>query len=134
MSKKRPRSKDPHSWIKDTTKNAAGPGPSGKPEAPSAADETPAEPAEEETAAPEAEPQRFVTVEYYKNDGRIFSTQEVLREAQADAGEAPASVSEDRAAASIGLTGELLDKKLADIHENYKVVISKKKPTLVPKG
>ena len=132
MSKKKPRSKDPHSWIKDTTKKAAGSKPAEKPEPPVEAGETPTGP-EEETASPEHRPQQFVMVKYDKKDGHILATHRALTETQGSAGEATASVSEDRATARIALTGELLDKQLLDIHENYKVVISKKKPTLVPK-
>ena len=133
MSKKKPRSKDPHSWIKDTTKKAAGPKQAKKPEPPVAADETPAGPGEE-TAASKRTPQQFVIVRYDKNDGHILATHRAYPGAQRSTIQAPADVSEDRATAIIALTGELLDKKLIDIHENYKVVISKKKPTLVPKG
>jgi hypothetical protein len=142
MSKKKPRSKDPHSWIKDTTKQSKAPGkasqaaksePAEKLAAQEETDETSAE-QEAQTATLEATPQRTIIVEYDKNDGSILATHEVFQEAYADAGQAPASASEGRAAARIILTGKLLDKRLLDIHENYKVVITKKKPTLIPKG
>ena len=142
MSKKKPRSKDPHSWIKDTTKKTEKPEPAkqaaetktaeklGPPA--EATDDAPAGSAEE-MATPEATGQRVVIVEYDKSDGRILATHEVIGEGQESASEAPASVSEGGAAARLALTGELLDKMLIDIHENYKVVILKTKPTLVPK-
>jgi hypothetical protein len=141
MSKKRPRSKDPHSWIKDTTKKAEEPKPSGQadetkpaenPEASEATDETPAGEMEE-TAAHEATPQRFIIVEYDKNDGHIIAIHEMMSETRKSAGEDPDSVPKGMAATRIALTGELSDKTLMDIHENYKVVISKTKPTLVPR-
>jgi hypothetical protein len=122
MSKKKPRSKDPHSWIKDTTKKAA-----------TDADEASAV-TDEETAVPVSTPQRFVIVEYYKNDGRIFAAHEVHPDAEADAGELPATDSTDRAVARISLSGELFDKTLIDLYENHKVDVSKTKPTIAPKG
>lgn len=143
MSKKKPRSKDPHSWIKDTTKKIEKPEPANEaaetkpaeklgPPA-EATDETPAGTAEE-MATRESTGQRVVIIEYDKSDGRILATHEAMGEGQDSASEAPASVSADRAVARLALTGELLDKMLIDIHENYKVVISKTKPALVPKG
>ncbi|HEV2915037.1 MAG TPA: hypothetical protein VGX92_17300 [Pyrinomonadaceae bacterium] len=141
MSKKKPRSKDPHSWIRDTTKKAEEPEPARqaaktkqaeKPVTTQAADETHAGPGEAAADSAPA-PKRFIAIQYDKKDGRIFATHEVISESQESATEAPAIASEDTASARIALTGELLDKKLIDIHENYKVVISKTKPTLVPK-
>jgi hypothetical protein len=141
MSKKKPRSKDPHSWIKDTTKKGEEPEPADqaakikpaqKLEAPEAADETSSGPGEE-MAAREPIRQRAVIVEYDKKDGQILATHEVIGDAQQSAGEASAGVSAGNAAARIALSGELLDKSLIDIHENYKVVISNTNPTLAPK-
>ena len=136
MSRRRPRSNDPHSWIKDTTKK------SGEPEASAQAAETePAEEsatagaagADEETAAPKGAPRRVVVVEYLKNDGSIVTVHEMYHEASEGAAETPASASEGSAVARVALTDKMVDKTLLDIHENYKVAISKKKPTLVPK-
>lgn len=122
MSKKKPRSRDPHSWIKDTTKKPAA----------EAAEEAPAAAADEETD--ESGPRRFVVVEFYKNDGRIHAAHEIHPDAQASTDEPPASSSEDTAAARIALTGDLSDKSLLEIYKSHKVDVSKKKPTLVPKG
>lgn len=126
MSKKKPRSRDPHSWIKDTTKKAVGPGPSEEPgeEAPAA------EP--EEAEADDAGRRRYVFVEYDAGDGRIIAMHEETEEGQGQIDAVSARTSEGRAAARITLTGKLLDESLVDLHDNYKVDASKKKPALVP--
>lgn len=118
MPNKKTRSKDPHSWIKDTTKKAA--------EADAAA--------EPEEAAAESGPRRCVTFEFDPSDGRILATHEVLGATGAAVGQAPRRLAEGKASACIALAGELRDKPLLDLHRNYKVVISDAKPTLVPKG
>ena len=112
-----PKKKDPHSWIKDTTKMAAAP------ETPEAAEE------EDESA-----PRRFVIVEYLRDDGRIIAAHEVGPDAGADARELPASLSEKSAVARIALKGEMLDKSLLDLYENHRVDDSKKKPTIAPRA
>lgn len=143
MSKKKPRSKDPHSWIKDTTKPAAEPEPSDPPEgeaaaATAAASEAAAEPEEveevEEVEADESGPRRYVVVEYDTSDGRIIAMHEVAEEDQDRVGEIQALAAEGKAAARIALTGEKLDQTLIDLHDNHKVDTSKKKPALVPKS
>jgi len=153
MSKKRPRSKDPHSWIKDTKKKGGGSAPSGEGDAPpeSAAPAEAAEPSEpaapeesaaetadvqeeeEETAEGEAAPPRSVVVEYHKDDGSIFAIHESADDTPEGAGEVASSVSDGKAAV-IPLPIKMRDKTLLDIHVNYKVDISKAKPRLVPKG
>jgi len=159
MSKKKPRSKDPHSWIKDTKKKGEEPAPAGGADAPSEAptpsesaapveSATPSEPAapaeataetaagqeeEEETAEDEGAAPRLVVVEYDKNDGRILATHELLGEPPGAAGEIESSTPEGKAAI-IPLTGKMRDKTLLDIHQNHRVDTSKAKPTLAPKG
>lgn len=127
MSKKKPRSKDPHSWVKDTTKKAgaASGSSASKPETAEAvaADEEPAEGA----------PRRLVIVEYEKNGGDIIATHEVVCEWSEDAVADPPSGSETGAVVRILLTGELFEKTLLDIHENYKVDVSGARPKLVPR-
>ena len=138
MSKKKPRSKDPHSWIRDTTKKP-GEGKASAPEssAPAAGAGKAEEPGAAEAAAeevPEGVPRRSVVVEYDRNDGGILATHEMAREAAEASAELPASSSEGSTAARITLTGELFDKTLLDIHENYRVDVSKARATLVPKS
>lgn len=84
-------------------------------------------------AATESTPSRFVNVEYDKNDGSIIATHEVIGEVENVKGPWT-NVPADKETDVIALTGDLFDKDLIDIHMNYKVVISKNKPTLVPKG
>lgn len=147
MSKNKRRSKDPHSWIKDTTKPAAEPEPSERPESEAAAvaaEATPAGP--EEAAEPEAEeveeveedesvPRRYVVVEYDTSDGRIIAMHDATEEDQERGGGLQVLAAEGKAATRIALTGEMLDKTLLDIHDNHKVDTSKKKkPALVPKS
>lgn len=126
MSKKKTRSRDPHSWIKDTTKKAVGPGPSEQPD-----DEAPvAEP--EEAEAGDSVRRRYVFVEYDTSDGHIIAMHEETEEGQGRIDAVSARASEGRAAARITLTGKLLDKSLVDLHDNYRVSTSKSKPALVP--
>ena len=122
MSKKKAHSKDPHSWVKDTTKKAAA---ASEPEAAGAraADEEPAEDA----------PRRLLIVEYEKNGGDIIATHEVVCEWSEDAVADPPSGSKTGAVVRILLTGEMFEKTLLDIHENYKVDVSGARPKLVPK-
>ena len=127
MSRKRPRSKDPHSWIKDTTKTSETPKAKG-----SEATESPR--TEKARARPKATPQRFIYVEFDPTDGSIIASHELHREAEESAIQSWTSASKDRLTARVPLTGELFDKDLIDIHNDYRVVISRKKPTLVPKG
>jgi hypothetical protein len=155
MSKKRPRSRDPHSWIKDTKKKKGEESaPSGEGAAPpesaasaeeaaespeaaapeeSAAAETADAEEEEETAEGEAAPPRSVVVEYHKDDGSIFAIHESADDTPEGAGEIESSVPDGKAAV-IPLPVKMRDKTLLDIHMNYKVDSSKKKPRLVPKG
>jgi hypothetical protein len=129
MSKKKPRSKDPHSWIKDTTKKAAE-----QPEEEAvAAAETAAEP-EEEPEADDSGPRRFVVVAYDRNDGRIVALHEMHDEERGGVSVTAARLPENIVEARIALTGALRDKSLGDLHDNHKVDASKKKPALVPKG
>ncbi|HEV2860994.1 MAG TPA: hypothetical protein VGX48_08315 [Pyrinomonadaceae bacterium] len=128
MSKKKPRSKDPHSWIRDTTKEGAGP---------EAAEEAAADDAaldEPEEAEDEAGPRRCVIFEFDPSDGRILASHEVLEDSGVDVGQAPTNLAEGKASACIALTRGLRDKTLRDLHTNYKVVVSKSRPALVPKG
>ena len=54
MSKKKPRSKDPHSWIKDTTKKGEESAPASEDDAPSES-AAPAESADETAAGQEGQ-------------------------------------------------------------------------------
>ena len=126
MSKRKPHSKDPHSWIKDTTKKAAEPNEAGA----TMDDEVTF--AEQEEA--ESGPRRCVTFEFDPNDGRILATHEVPDVSGVDVGGAPTTLAEGKASACIALPGKLRDKTLRDLHQNYKVDVSKSKPALVPKG
>lgn len=139
MSKKKPRSKDPHSWIRDTTKPSAEPEPSELPEGEAAASAfdagAAAEPEEvEEVEADESGPRRYVVVEYDTSNGEIIAMHEVAEEDQDRVAEIQALAAEGKAAARIALTGEKLDQTLIDLHDNHKVDTSKKKPALVPKS
>lgn len=118
MSKKKPRSKDPHSWIKDTSKMV--------PES--------AAPEEEEEEEDESAPRRFVIVEYLRDDGRIIAAHEVGPDAGAADAELPASLSDKSAVARITLKGEMLDKSLLDLYENHRVDDSKSRPTIAPRA
>lgn len=134
MSKKKPRSKDPHSWIKDTTKKAVKTGPTAKGKSPADDDDETASESGVEAESSEAPPGRVVYIEYAMKDGRILVAREVLGESYGCRVAPPATLREGRAGASIVLTGQLRDKRLIELHEKYRVVISKSKPTLVPKG
>lgn len=153
MSRKKPRSRDPHSWIKDTTKKAEESAPAASAvtgeaaatgEAPPAGDAAGEAPAagteaaaaagqEEETAEDEGTATRFVVVEYDRDDGSILATHELLGETPGAAGKLQSSIPGGRAAV-IPLSGKMGDKGLLDIHENHRVDTSKARPTLVPKG
>jgi hypothetical protein len=123
MSKKKRLSEDAFSWIQDTTEKAEKPKPAKKPRARSGKTQ----------AATESTAKRFIFIEYDKNDGHIVATHEILREADELTSKPWTNISEDKAAVRIALTEELSEKELIDIHHNYKIVISNKKPTLVPK-
>jgi hypothetical protein len=123
MTKKKRISEDAFSWVQDTTE---------KPEEPKPAEEAPPK-KKKSGAVPESTRQRAIFVEYVKKDGRIVATHEIFRETDETTPHPWTTIPKDRAAARIVLSGELLDKGLIYIHQNYKVVISNKKPTLVPK-
>lgn len=129
MSKKKPRSKDPHSWIRDTTKKAVD-----QPEEEAAAETTGEPETEEGPEADDTGPRRFVVVDYDRNDGRIISVHEVHDEARGGVSVTAARLPEHVVEARIVLTGALRDKSLGDLHDNHKVDTSKRKPALVPKG
>lgn len=115
---------DPFDWVQNTK---------GKIKRPKSAKKSPAKPRKPK-AAPEPTPERFIFVKYDTNDGRIVATHKIHRQAEESTDNPWKSLPEGRAAAQVGLIGELADKEPSDIHMNYKVVISKKKLKLVPKG
>src|SRR5262245_61207698 len=124
MSKKKRLSDDAFSWVQNTAEKAEQPKPAKK-----------ASPRQEkpETVAPSAR-QRSIFVKYDKKDGRIVATHEDFRETDEAASHPWITIPRDKAVARIVLSEELLAEDLIEIHRNYKVVISNKKPTLVPKG
>jgi hypothetical protein len=123
MSKKKRLSEEAFSWVQDTT---------GKAEESEPVIEPPPAPGKTKAVSKPSR-QRFIFVEYDKKDGRIVATHETLREAGKVTSKPWTNLPKDRAAARIALTDELSDKELIEIHNNYKVVISNKKPALVPK-
>lgn len=128
-------------WVRKTTEKAEEPKPANqqkeKAEEPKPARKARPKPkksraAAKSKAAAKSASQRFVNIEYDKNDGTIIATHEVLGEAEEASGPWT-NIPADMATSIIVLTGDLFDKDLIDIHINYKVVVSRKKPTLVPK-
>jgi hypothetical protein len=116
-------SKDAFSWVQKT----AGQGKEPKP-----AKKASPKPVQQKTA-PKSERRRSIFVEYLKKDGQIIATHEILRETDKTTAHPWTEIPKDRAVARIVLSEELLEKKLIDIHRNYKVVISNRKAALVPK-
>jgi hypothetical protein len=116
-------SKDAFSWVQNTTEQGEEPNPAKK--------ATP-KPVKQKTAS-KSDRRRSIFVEYVKKDGQIIATHEIFRETDKTTAHPWTTIPKDRAVARIVLSEELLDKKLIDIHRNYKVVISNRKPTLVPK-
>lgn len=139
MAKKRRLSEnavDSLPWIRKTTENAEEPKPvtKGKAKPSKLKSAIKARTVTKiNAAAARSTPERLISVEFDTKNGAIISTHEMVCEAEEITSEHGTSVSES-AVAGVALTGELFDKALIDIHNNYKVVISKKKPTLVPKG
>jgi hypothetical protein len=140
-------SKDAFSWVQNTAAQGEEPKPakktlriseqSEKPKPAKKASPRPAKKAPARAAKPGAVPesgrQRSIFVEYDKKDGQIIATHEVFRQTDKTTAHPWTTIPKDRAVARIVLSEELLDKKLIDIHRNYKVVISNRKPALVPK-
>lgn len=116
-------SKDAFSWVQNTTEQGEEPKPAKK------ASPKPAK----QTTARKSDRRRSIFVEYMKKDGQIIATHEIFRETDEATTHPWTTIPKDRAVARIVLNSELLDKKLIDIHRDYKVVISNKKPALVPK-
>jgi hypothetical protein len=123
MAKKKRLSDDAFSWVQNTeTANKS-----------KSAKRTPAQPIKSRSAAKSGS-KRIILVEYDQNDGAIVATHEILSTSEEVANDPGGGVSEGETTARVALIGELLDKQLIDIHRNYKVVISRKKPKLVPKA
>jgi hypothetical protein len=116
--------RDPFSYVQDTTEKTKMPKPTKK---------SPVKP-KKSKPKPEPTPQRFIFVKYDTNDGRIVATHEMHRQAEELPDNPWTSVAKDRASAKVALTGELFNKQLGDIHNDYKVVITNKKLKLVPKN
>jgi hypothetical protein len=116
-------SKDAFSWVQNTAEQGEEPKPAKK------ASPRPVK----QKAPPTSDRGRSIFVEYVKKDGQIIATHEIFRETDEATTHPWTTISKDRAVARIVLGEELLDKKLIDIHRNYKVVITNKKPALVPK-
>jgi len=131
-------SKDAFSWVQNTAEQGEEPKPAkeepkpAKEASPKSAKKSPARAAKTK-AVPESERRRSIFVEYAKKDGQIIATHEIFRETDETVTHPWTTIPKDRAVARIVLSEELLDKKLIDIHRNYKVVISNKQPALVPK-
>ena len=124
-------SKDAFSWVQNTTEQDEEPKPAKK-ASPKSAKKAPARAAKPK-AVPESEPGRSIFVVYAKKDGQIIATHEIFRGTDETTTHPWTTIPKDRAVARIVLSEELLDKKLIDIHRNYKVVLSNKKPALIPK-
>lgn len=116
-------SNDAFSWVQNTAEQGEEPKPAKK------ASPKPVKP----KAASKSEGPRSVFVLYAKKDGQIIATHEIFRKTDETTTHPWTTIPKDRAVARIDLSEELLDKKLIDIHQNYKVVISNKKPALVSK-
>ena len=115
--------RDPFSWVQNTTKKTKMPKPTKK---------SPAKPRKPKPSEPT--PQRFIFVTYDTNDGRIVAAHEMHSQAEELPDNAWTNVRKENTAAKVALTGELLNKQLSDIHNDYKVVTSNKKLKLVPKS
>lgn len=76
---------------------------------------------------------RMVFVQYRTDDGQIVALQEILHQPEKSAKPLWLEIPNDNEARRIGLTGDLVDKKLLEIHQNYKVKKSGRSVKLVPK-
>jgi hypothetical protein len=123
-------------WIRKTTENAEEPKPAKKTKATprKANTATEATTVAKIKSAGRSTPKRVISVEFNRNDGAIISTHEMVCDAEEITSEHVTSASENSYVTAVVLTGDLFDKALIDIHNSYRVVISRKKPTLVPKG
>jgi len=129
MPKNKRLSENALSWVKNTTIEAEKPAEPAKKAEPRAAKSRPA--AESMT---KSTGERFIFVKYDNNDGRIIATREILRADHQALDNPWTAIPEGKAVARLDLTGDLADKKLIDIHKNYKVVGTKNKPKLALKS
>ncbi|NIV03800.1 hypothetical protein GWN26_07505 [Candidatus Saccharibacteria bacterium] len=134
MTKKKKRlSKDAFDWVEDT---------SGKEEEASAkagekaekSQQRKSKPAKTEKTAAESEAgqQKTLFVKYLKEDGSIVATQEVQTTKDKSGIQPWSEIPENMAVTAISLTGQFAGKTLLEIHTQYRVEVSGKKPKLVP--
>jgi hypothetical protein len=136
MAKKKRLKGDPFGWVEGTTQSSG----------PSAADEqTPppksrkrrgtatSEAAASSQAAVSRETERTIYVKYKKDTGEIIAIQELMNRPKEIKTLPWLEIPEDMDARPFDLTGELLDKPIIDIHNNYRVSKSGASVRLVPK-
>ena len=87
-----------------------------------------------EPQLPEDDDPPWVYVLYDKSDGTILSVSEKSADADEKLSHPWGMIEEPRVFAEVNLTGDMAEKGLIDIHDNYKVVVSRRKARLVPKG
>lgn len=124
MSKKKRPSEKVSSRSQDKAQTSAKPKPADKP---------PAKTGEVRVVAGAAR-KRAIFVKYDRKDGNIVAIHEIFPDANPTQGKPWTTIPKDKAAVKIALTDELIDKDLIYIHQNYKVILVERKPTLVPKG
>jgi hypothetical protein len=80
----------------------------------------------------QSEGERSIFVKYRKDNGAIMSIREALPNRQLT-GLSRASIPDDMAVAKFVLVGDLLDKRIIEIHHQYKVTKSGRRTQLTPK-
>ncbi len=123
MAKKDKRlSKDAFDWVQDTS------GESGKKSAGKKKTQSKRQPGAAKTGTKE---KRQIFIRYTKENGEIVALQEMSEAMHEDMENPWEEVPEDQTVAAFPLTGDLREKRLLEIHTNYRVETGGKKPKLI---